>query len=141
MRKAIISTLAIAILLVPMTLMAAEAPDLKGTWVGTSVGIKHGTGDHKAHKSEAELGKVNSIEMTLTIETMEKGVFTGKHKSANSEEKILGVVCPDTGMVFMVDEDSYYTGKLLDNGKLQVVWMEVIPGKAQGIAMTLYTKK
>jgi hypothetical protein len=132
--------IAMVCLLGPGMVFAADYPDLKGTWSGPSMGIRIGD-DPVPHKDPKAAGKVSPVEMTLIIESQEKGVFQGKHKSKRNEERIIGVICSEGKTLFMVDEDSYFTGKIVSKDKLEVVWMEVHPGKSHGIARTVYTKK
>lgn len=140
MFKTLMVVFAAALFLLPGMAQAGDFPDLKGTWSGPSMGIRIGD-DPVPHKDPANEGKVSPTEMTLIIESQEKGVFQGKHKSKRNEERIIGVICSDGKSIFMVDEDSYFTGKIASKDKLEVVWMEVHPGKAHGIARTVYTKK
>lgn len=140
MRKDILALLTIILLMVPGLAVSAEYPDLKGEWSGPSMGIRFGD-DPVPHKDPANVGKVSPTQMTLLIESQDKGVFMGKHKSKRNEERIIGVICSDGKTIFMVDEDSYFTGKIISENQLEVVWMEVHPGKSHGIARTVYTKK
>ncbi len=140
MQRAILAAITAILFIIPVVAVAGEAPDLTGTWTGKSVGIKHGKTDAKAHKDEADLGKVSSLDMTLTIKSQDGRVFTGTHGSPKFSERILGVVSVDNKSLYLVDEDNHYFGKILGPDKLEMVYMEV-DHPTQGVAHAIYTKQ
>jgi hypothetical protein len=140
MRKSALAVITAMVFLFPVLAVAgSDVPDLKGVWKGTVHGIKHGTGDEKAHKKESELGKKSSLDMTLTIEAQDGRVISGTHASPRDSEKAVGVIRGDNKTVLITDEDGFIHGKLLAPDKMEVVYMEA--GPVQVISLGTYTKQ
>jgi hypothetical protein len=143
MRASMLAVLVTIALVIPGLVMAAgDVPDLKGTWTGHLVGMRHGKGDPVAHRADKGLRTVTAADMTLTIDFQEGRVFSGTHSSGKgkTKETVIGVIRSDNKNVVMTDDDSFFLAKLLAPDKLEVVWSEVeYPEHGAGIA--IYTKK
>jgi hypothetical protein len=141
MRASMLAVLVTIALVIPGLVMAAgDVPDLRGTWTGHLVGMKHGKGDPKSHRVDKGLRKLTAVDMTLKIDFQEGRVFSGTHSSAKNKETVIGVIRSDNKSVVMTDDDSFFFGKLLAPDKLELVWSEVeYPEHGAGIA--IYSKK
>lgn len=140
MRTSILALLIAICLTIPGIAISGEkVPNLKGTWKGTSYGMKYGKDDLHWHRPSAP-GKVSAVDLTLTIDFQNGRVFSGTKASARDKERILGVICADNKSIGMTDQDSYHFGKLLAPDKLEIVWMEVRP-PVQGVSHAVYDRK
>ncbi|MEJ2716901.1 MAG: hypothetical protein P8182_07145, partial [Deltaproteobacteria bacterium] len=76
----------IAFVIPSLAIAAGDVPNLKGTWTGKLVGMKHGKGDPKSHRTDQGLRKLTTVDMTLTIDFQQGRVFSGTHSSAKTKE-------------------------------------------------------
>ena len=140
MRTSILALLVAICLAIPSVAISGDnVPNLKGTWKGTSYGIKYGKDKLHWHRP-SDAGKVTPVDFTLTIDFQKGRVFSGTKASARDKERLLGVICADNKTIGIVDEDSYHFGKLLAPDKLEIVYMEARP-PAQGVSHAIYTRK
>ncbi len=141
MRKRLSRFLVSCVFLLPIiSLFGCGTPNMKGTWTGASVGIKHGKTDAISHKEKHQLAEVHSLDMILEIKEQNDRLIEGTHKSPQAKERIIGVIAEDNKSIYFTDEDSFFFGKLLGPNKLEMIYMEV-DHPTHGIARAIYTRK
>jgi hypothetical protein len=98
-------------------------PDLTGVWSGHGTGAVFGQLGH--HVPAADPPFVDqSVIWTLTIERQAGRGLAGTWKSPNDSERLLGVIRSDNETVHLVDEDTYFNGRVLSDREMEVCLQE-----------------
>ena len=102
-------------------LAQAAAPDLKGTWVGTSESIVTGKAEHHvAPAGKAPL--LDNVRFTFAITGQDGHRFWGTISSAKGTEVLTGVVGLDGRTVVARDSDGEIEGTLVDADTIQLIY-------------------
>lgn len=107
---------------------AADVPDLTGTWVMVeSSGANQGDLGHSSATSEPVFDHRGGT-WTTTIEQQHDRGFSGTRASENHSEALIGTIGYDNRSIYMVDEDTQFFGRLLDDGRMEICALETGSG-------------
>lgn len=109
--------------------LAADWPDLLGTWTGTSRAVVLGDGGHYGGDADGP----RFVEAQLTIEWTDQrdGRYVGTISSAEHTEAKLGVLSADLETLVTVDEDGSSVGRLIDDDHFELCYHQSSAGHAQ----------
>jgi hypothetical protein len=95
-------------------------PNLIGAWKGHALGGAHfGELGHDEPTTEPRF-KDLSMPWTLTVaEQVGRGLI-GTWSSPKKSERLVGVISADNVTVYFVDEDTYFTGKLESEDRMEL---------------------
>lgn len=102
-------------------LAQVAAPDLKGTWVGTSESIVTGKAEHHA-ASAGKAPLLDNVQFTFAITGQDGHRFWGTISSAKGTEALTGVVGLDGRTVVARDDDGQIEGTLVDANTIQLIY-------------------
>jgi len=133
-----VAALAVRILAVPALALAAltqlastpaaaqaAAPDLVGTWTGTSESIVLPAGN--AHHREKGKGPLMSnVPFTMVIEKQDGRRFYGTFSSDKHKETVIAVIGRN-GTIYLIDDDGYSFGTLLAPNRMDLCYMKQSP--------------
>ena len=109
-------------------LAADEVPDLTGTWVMVeSSGVRQGNLGHSEPTTEPAFDQRGGV-WTNTIEEQHDRSFSGTRTSENHSEMLIGTIGYDGRTIYMVDEDTEFFGRLLDDGRMEICALETGAG-------------
>ncbi len=102
---------------------AAQLPDLKGRWVGTSEAVvlgnaPHYSGDAASHSKP----RLSAAEFTLTIEGQDGRRFWGTLVSQHHQEPIIGVIGFDGKTIRFQDTDGFYQAAIVDRDTIENIY-------------------
>jgi hypothetical protein len=114
---------------------SAQSPiDLKGTWVGTGQNIVDGPANHHpptgAGVKPAAKYRLSDQTFTMTIEGQDGRRFWGTMASSNKTERLIGSLSVDGKFVYMVDDDGYIDGTVVNATTLDICYRHVRPDSA-----------
>ena len=103
--------------------LAQQAPNLVGTWKGTSPGAAV-VGGNPYHQgtSEGEPHFTNAIEFTITITEQKGNRFVGKLSDGKRTEKLIGAISPNNQSGMALDDDGQYVFTIRDRDTLDVCY-------------------
>ena len=104
--------------------------DLKGTWVGTFQGIMDGPAAHHPvpdAPGSKPAGRFHLGEQPFTfkIEGQDGRRFWGTVGSPHRAERLIGSVSMNGKSIYMVDDDGYLDGTVVDATTLEVCYRQV----------------
>ena len=111
---------------------AASAPNMKGTWVGTSHSIVKGTTRHHAAATGSQ-PLLDEIQFTYVIDGQDGNRFWGVLSSPMSEETMTGVVGLDGKRVVARTSEGEIDGVLTDPDTIQLIYSA--GGEAPAVAV------
>ncbi|MES2120589.1 MAG: hypothetical protein V4513_08450 [Pseudomonadota bacterium] len=121
------------------TAVAQEAaPDLRGTWTGTSESIVRGAPMHHG-PSQGNAPGLDNVAFTMTISGQDGRRFWGTFSSKLNQEPIIGVVANDGKSFVMRDTDGLTTGTIVDANTMDMVYSHV--GKSAVVSALRVTRK
>lgn len=130
MPKVTIALLGIAAAFAAGRADAQNVIDMKGTWTGTAQAIVDGPAGH--HPPPGSLGtkpagkyRLNDVVITLKIEGQDGRRFWGTVSSANRTERLMGSLSMDGRRVYMVDDDGYLDGTVVNVDTLDLCYRHV----------------
>jgi len=117
----------------PTLVLAQSAPNMMGTWTGTTTSTVMGSAMHHIipNKKDDEI-YFNKNEYTLVIDRQEGLNFAGTLTSKMHKEVVLGAIAPDLQGGVMVDGDGTYTFKMLDSNTIQNCYAQINQPKVVG---------
>jgi hypothetical protein len=137
-RKGIVVVAAFVVFAFFATVARAEAPDMTGTWVGTVVGARMGTGLDHAPKSTTPA--FSAVDFTMKIEKQQGQAFYGTTSSKKSVDAIVGVVSEDGKHFYIADDDVVKIGTIKDADTVEII--TVGAGKHHRLAAAaVFTRK
>jgi len=125
-------TMTAMIAMIGAPVAAAEAPDLIGTWTGTSRAVVAGSGGHYGEGGAA----LQFREVELTVEWIEQkdGRYIGTITSAGHTEPKLGVLSSDGKMFVTADLDGTSVGRIIDDDHFELCYTQTSTGSDHIIA-------
>jgi hypothetical protein len=102
----------------------ASIPDLHGTWKGESESIVLGAGQSHHPATQAAEPRFTTVAFTLTINKQDGRRFSGTFSSAHHSESVIGVLSRG-GTIFMVDDDGYNAGTLLEPNRMEICYLHL----------------
>jgi hypothetical protein len=123
---------------------AQEIPNLKGTWTGDSPVIVAGASRHQPAGTDARTAgnyRLANQPMTYSIEGQDGRRFWGTLSSPKATERLIGSLAVDGKHVYMVDDDGYIDGIVVDADRIDVCYREVYPDRAVVACESLVRKK
>ena len=114
-------------------------PNLVGTWAVQSEGAflsKGGAPGTWTHFREG----ANSITAELIVTKQEGRVFYGTFTSKNATENLAGVIGWDNKSFYLVDQDGFTDGTIVNNNKLTCIYRHV-GAKDSIVAAAIVTRK
>lgn len=121
MRKAAVLIAAIA-MLAPTSVLAQEAPDMLGTWTGTSRAVVSGTGGH--YGDGEDLAAFREVDLTIEWTAQDDGRLIGTVTSPLSTEPKVGVLSSDGQTLFTADSDGSSVGRIVDEDHFELCYMQ-----------------
>lgn len=127
MLKTLISPL--IVLAAPATgALAADVPDMTGTWAVSMQGVKiqkeAGPAPHNVDLAPPQNGPFE-IDITVDINYQDGHSFSGTKASTRASEPIAGVVDHDNAHVLMVDADGRTTCLIQSADEMRCVYFEI----------------
>ena len=112
-----------------MTAIAAPAlaqdwPDLVGTWKGTTRAVVANAGGHYA-------GTFATAELTIEWTAADNGRYIGTISSPQHTERVLAVASSDGQSIFTVDTDGLTIGRLIDQDRFELCYLQSSSGDTQ----------
>jgi hypothetical protein len=108
--------------------VAADVPDVTGTWLMKAEGVKlqkdQGEAAHNVDHFAAETASY-AVDFTVTVETQDGVTFFGRKASAKAVEEIAGVIDFDNTRVWMIDFDGTTTCTLTSPDEMSCVYYEI----------------
>lgn len=124
-------TILAAAALVAATLpaLAADMPDMKGTWKGLAEGavLVGNTPYRSAEPGKPVTFSNEPIEFTFTIDEQQGPRFSGVLSSAKHSETLIGHLYPDREGGVMLDDDGRYAFTLKDASTMEVCYDHLKP--------------
>ena len=112
---------------------AQDIPNLKGTWTGDAPVIVAGASRHQPAGTDAQAAgtyRLANQTMTYTIEGQDGRRFWGTLSSPRATERLIGSLAVDGKHVYMVDDDGYIDGIVMDANRIDVCYREAYPDRA-----------
>ena len=135
MKKLMIASLSILLLLVPVGVVQAQAPTAKknfgisGMWIGTNSGYENGV--YKSSPVRYTITQVNGVALTGVKSWM-------KADGTWSESESFQGVLYKSGEFHAVDNDGYLVGKWISKTKIRATYLEA--GVDQAALVTVLSK-
>lgn len=104
------------------SLVQAAAPDMVGTWNGTTNTTVFGGGEHHTSQEDMKTARFRSVPLSFFIEQQQGSNFSGKIVSANYQEVLAGALSLDGKGGVMADQDGGMNFKLLGKNKMEVCY-------------------
>lgn len=107
--------------------------DMKGGWSGTGKAIIDGLAAHHPAGSPAKsAGKARLDEMTYTykIDGQDSSRFWGTMSSPFRVESVIGVIAADGKRIYIVTQDGFVDGVVVDNDTIDTCFRQRLPGSA-----------
>jgi|HubBroStandDraft_6_1064221.scaffolds.fasta_scaffold33509_2 hypothetical protein len=123
---------------------AQEIPELKGTWTGDAPVIVAGASRHQPAGSDARAAgnyRLANQTMTYAIEGQDGRRFWGTLSSPKATERLIGSLAIDGKHVYMVDDDGYIDGIVVDANRIDVCYREAYPDRAVVACESIVRKK
>jgi hypothetical protein len=117
-------------LVVPVYAASEATPDMKGTWVPTSVdnGVIYGESEHYPQsKKDTVYFMQGASKVALAIDQQEGRRFAGKLSSASSSELTIGVLSPDLKSGVMVAHEGQHTFTLIGKDRMNKCYTQSGP--------------
>lgn len=116
------------ILLVATPVAANEVTDITGTWVMVETSaVRQGALGHAEATDAPSFERLGGTWTTTIVEQNDRA-FVGTRASENHSESLIGTIGYDGRSIYMVDEDTYLFGRLLDDGRLEICALETGSG-------------
>lgn len=103
------------------TVASATAPNMKGTWVGTSQSIVKGTTKHHAPATGSQ-PLLDEVQFTYVIDGQDGNRFWGVLSSPMGDETMTGVVGLDGKRVVARTSEGVIDGVLTDADTIQLIY-------------------
>ncbi|WP_035485804.1 hypothetical protein [Geminicoccus roseus] len=113
--------------------LAADWPDLRGTWKGTSRAVTMGEGGHYG-ATDGKTPVFSEVELTIEFTDQKDGRLFGTISSAHHREPKLAVISVDQQLVVTADGDGQSVGKLIDDDHLELCYTQTSSADSQMIA-------
>lgn len=120
MRKMLVA-LALGTFIAPAGFAQAAAPDVRGTWVGTSQSIVTGKAKHHAAPSPGQ-PLLDNVEFTWVIEGQDGHRFWGTLSSVHGSEALTGVVGLDGKSLTARTSEGEIEGRLVDSDTVEIIY-------------------
>jgi len=102
---------------------AAQLPDLKGRWVGTSEAVVLGNAPHHGGDAGSQnKPRLSAAEFTITIEGQDGRRFWGTIVSKGNQEPLLGVIGFDGKTIQMQDSDGSSQAVIVDRDTIEAIY-------------------
>ena len=118
--------------------VAAEVPNLVGTWKGINSGVFIGDNEHYKSKNQGANFVDPETEFTWQIETQKGNDFVGKLSSKVASESFIGSISPNGKSAIAADEDGIHHLTIVDANTLDLCYAHVT---AKNRASTCFTLK
>lgn len=125
-----VAGLGFAVTLITTTANAQNIIDMKGTWTGTVEAIVDGPALH--HPAPGQGGakpagkfRLSEQPFTLVIEGQSGRRFWGTTSSPTGTERLMGSVSIDGKSIYMVDDDGFHDGTVVNADTLEVCYRHV----------------
>jgi hypothetical protein len=119
------------IVAVPVALMSlnaqAAAPDMVGTWSGTTNTTVFGSGEHHPGKEDAKSVRFRNVPISFVIDQQKGQNFSGKVVTAGYQELLAGALSQDGKGGVMADQDGVFNFKMLSKNKMEVCYAHTKP--------------
>jgi len=141
MQKKIIGVLLLAFLLGTGVCFAeSEIPNLVGTWAVQSEGAYLSKGSEPGTWSHWREGGDTTLTAEFIVTKQQGRVFYGTFTSKHAAENIAGVIGWDNKTFYLVDQDGFTDGTIVNNNKLTCIYRHV-GEKDSVIAAGMMTRK
>ena len=123
---AIVLLLALCIPTMAQTTKLTGVPDMVGNWTGLWDAVTWQK--NTAWMPNENISYWPKSEETFVITEQKGNMFSGKivpQESPRSTEIVLGIIGPDNTTIDIVDEDSFYWGKMISPTKMELFYQEV----------------
>jgi hypothetical protein len=120
------------------------ALDMKGGWSGTGKAIVEGmAAHHPAGEAAKSVGNARLREVTFTykIDGQDSGRFWGTMTSPYRVEQVIGVIAADGKRVYIVAQDGFVDGVVVDNDTIDTCYRQRQPGSAVAACNLIKRKK
>ncbi|MBS0542107.1 MAG: hypothetical protein JSR47_25320 [Proteobacteria bacterium] len=109
----------------------AQTVDMKGTWTGDAQNIVSGPANHHPSTGPgvrpADAHRLSDQKFTMKIDGQDGRRFWGTIGTASKTERVIGSFSTDNKRVYMVDDDGYIDGVVVDATTLDVCYRHVRP--------------
>lgn len=109
----------------------AQVVDMKGTWVGNAQNIVDGPANHHPQSGPgvrpADTHRLSDQAFTMRIDGQDGRRFWGTIGTAGKTERVIGSFSTDGKRVYMVDDDGYIDGVVVNANALDVCYRHVRP--------------
>lgn len=120
MRKMLVA-LALGTFLATAGVAQTAAPDVRGTWVGTSQSIVTGKAKHHAAPPPGK-PLLDNVEFTWVIEGQDGHRFWGTLSSVHGSEALTGVVGLDGKTLVARTSEGEIEGRLVDSDTVEIIY-------------------
>ena len=103
------------------TYAAKAAPDMLGSWVGTSHSAVIGAGQHHPEGREDDI-RFRRVEFTLTVDRQEGRNFSGTISTANHKEPAVGAFAADLKSGVLADMDGQMSFRLVGKNRMDMCY-------------------
>jgi hypothetical protein len=128
----------------PAPAAAPAALDMKGGWSGTGKAIVEGmAAHHPAGDPAKSVGSARLREVTFTykIDGQDGGRFWGTMSSPYRVEPVIGVIAADGKRIYIVAQDGFVDGVVVDNDTIDTCYRQRQPGSAVAACNLIKRKK
>ena len=106
---------------------AQNAPNLVGTWKGTTQAIHVGVNPYRSPASSTPVFSSSTMEFAITIVEQKDNRIIGKKTSGERSETLIGAISPNNQNGVMLDEDGQYLFTIRDPNTLDVCYNHLNP--------------
>lgn len=117
----------------------SDIPNLVGTWAVQSEGAFVSKGEAPGTWTHFREG-ANSITAELIVTKQQGRVFYGTFTSKNATENLAGVIGWDNKSFYLVDQDGFTDGTIVNNNKMTCIYRHV-GDKDSVVAAAIVTRK
>lgn len=117
-----------------------EIPNLVGTWTVQAEGTvlpKSSVPWELTHYK----GDFSAISADIVVSQQQGRIFHGTFKSLKAIENIIGVIGWDNKSIYIVDQDGFIDGVIVNNDKISYIYRHVSPNDSVVAAGTCIRKK
>ena len=134
MRRAVgIALSTAAVLAIAGSVRAQTIVDMKGTWSTTGQAVvQNGGAHHPTNEPGKTVGeyRLREVKFSYRIEGQDGARFWGSLTSPYRTERLMGSIAADGKRVYMVDQDGFIDGVVIDPDTLDVCYREIKPDSA-----------
>ena len=128
----------------PAAAVAPAALDMKGGWSGTGKAIVEGMAAHHPAGEPAKTAgpdRLREVTFTYKIDGQDGGRFWGTMSSPYRVEPVIGVIAADGKRVYIVTQDGFVDGVVVDNDTIDTCYRQRLPGSAVAACNVIKRKK